>query len=456
MSPRAGQSVPNGVCAPGFKGFPIQFSGYTGLTSIADYIRPKYELELQFSPTEIPMTFTAGSFKPDSNDTFVLSGVQYKVKTILFAEASQKGLSTTDDADGEFQIWGYSETPNTQAYNLAVLSIPVRRGTQASDAGSAIVNALTKQPVKLEKCIPRSPTTRVILYSTCIETNTPRTLTINMAYWTQGAFIAQEQAIKLVSVLKTPKNAVPPILDLSTFQTAPRLLSAYSGVDATKNRYLSPEYNWTAPVLNQTGTTMIWTKNAPPTNIYLLLPYSISTSITSVSSEFKNGIRIIEGFDYPETFDKRSTQGYKCMTINPETDIKDGRILVDVETGQRLDQTLAAQDLQISKAAKGSVPAASSQSAVNETVAIVVGVIVGLAILAGIVFGIQYLMTEKPSLNPVQATAVAAGVAELSPGVSAGLFAKLGAAAMSTKTWVILLSIVITIGILVGIVYRLK
>jgi hypothetical protein len=445
-----------GVCAPGFKGYPIQFSGYTGITSIADFVVPRFELEIQFSPTEIPMTFNAGVFKPDTNDTFVLSGVQYKVQAVLFAEKTQTGLSTTEDFDGEFQIWGSSGTERTPAYELAVLSIPIKRSTQQSTSGTEIVNALTKKPAKLERCVPRSPTTRVILYSTCVETDKARTLTINVAYWTQGATIPQELATKLAGIKKTPAKVVPPILDMSTFGSAPKLMSSNSGVNATTQQYIAPVYNWTAPIPGPIGNAVNWTTNGPVVNLYLLLPYSIITSITAVSSEFKNGIRIIEGFDYPEKADRTSTQSYKCMAINPETDIKDGKILVDVRTGQRLDQTLAEEDLKITAAAKGSVPAASSQSNINETIAIFVGVLVGLAILAGIVFGVQYLMTEKPSINPVQATAIAAGVAELAPGQSASLFAKLGAAAMSTKTWMILLSIAMTAGIIVAIVYRVK
>ena len=46
-----------GMCLDGFKGYPIEFTNITTVTSEVGYIVPKTELELQFGPSEIPMTF---------------------------------------------------------------------------------------------------------------------------------------------------------------------------------------------------------------------------------------------------------------------------------------------------------------------------------------------------------------------------------------------------------------
>jgi hypothetical protein len=433
-----------GMCLDGFKGYPIEFTNISTVTSEVEYIVPKTELELQFGPSEIPMTFISGVHAlPSLNDTFILSSLQYGVRTIIYAAQTQKGLSGDTENDlGEFQIWGSSISDRYTGYNLAVLIIPVRKASQSTNAGIEIVKALTGNRCRLQRCIPMSASTFIHLYSTCTETNKPKTLNINVAYWPGGASVTNELANKLVGVKKTPANVVPPIIDSRGVADAPKLLTLTGGIDTITKKYRNPVYNYTTPVNG------IWTVNGQVTDLYLLMPYS-NMKVSANSKEFNEGFRVIKGFDITKPADRMNTFGYKCMAINPETDIKDGRILVDVRTGKRLDHVLADEDQYLSSLAKDSLPAAYASKNLGKQIAIFVGVVVGLAGLAGIIFFVNWIISQKePGKGVLEAAASVAGsisgTHEVPAVKAAGIFARLSNAGMTSTVFVSILAVLLT------------
>jgi hypothetical protein len=360
------------LCLPGLQGFPIQVTGWTSTTDKIKYIVPS-DISLQFSPTKLPMVYNQGTFNINGQNTFFIGGSQYFIKVIRLCATKQTGLSTLIPI-AEFHIWGFPTATSNNQKSIALLNIPIFSGIQNTKSGDAFIELLANRPVVLDKLIPTGSDVNIVRYSTCIETNND-TVNIVTAYWEKGLIITQDLVKNIPQPLK--EFGIPV---LGGF----KILSSY--------------------VISEKGkTNRIYTEKD---NIQQAYP----GSITATNTDFTNSFRYITGFIDTGKSDKYDTNAYKCVTIDPSRDIKNGKILIDPETGKRLSETVADQQ---EEANANNQNASISPKDILETIAIIIGIIIGISLLIGLFYLIYTFLTTRkstgdPPMNPKVAAAITA------------------------------------------------
>jgi hypothetical protein len=358
------------LCLPGLQGFPIQVTGWTSTNDRSKYIIPS-DISLQFSPTKLPMAYNQGTFNINGQNTFFIGGSQYFIKAIRLCATKQTGLSTLTPI-AEFHIWGYPTATSINQKSIALLNIPIFSGIQNTKQGDAFIELLSNRPVVLGNLIPTGPDVNVVRYSTCVETNND-TINIIIAYWDKGLIIAQDLVKNIPQPLK--EFGIPV---LGGF----KILSSH--------------------VISEKGkTNRIYTEKD---NIQQAYP----GSITATNTDFTNSFRYITGFIDQVSSDKYDTNAYKCVTIDPSRDIKNGKILIDPESGKRLSQTV--EDAEAEAKLNQEIPSVSSKYII-ETMSIIIGVILGLGLLLGLFYLIYtFITTRKSTGDPPMDPKVAAAI----------------------------------------------
>jgi len=345
----------------------------TGWTSIIDKAKYKVpsDISLQFSPTELPMSYNQGNFNVNGQNTFFIGGSQYFVKAIRLCNPKQSGLSTLTPL-AEFHIWGFPTATSTNQKSIALLSIPVFQGVQNTRQGDTFIDLLSNRPVRLDRLIPTGPDVNVVRYSTCVETNND-TVSFVVAYWEKGLIITQELVRNIPQPLK--EFGIPV---LGQF----KLLSSY--------------------VISEKGkTNRIYTENEGIQQAY-------SNSLTATNTDFINSFRYITGFAEQQGSAKYDTNAYKCVTIDPSRDIKNGKILIDPDTGKRLSQSVEDAE----KEEKQNQETASiSPKDIMETIAIIIGIVIGIMLLIGLFYFVYTFVTTRkstgdPPMDPKVAHAI--------------------------------------------------
>jgi hypothetical protein len=323
------------VCLPGLQGFPIQVSGWSSLVDKSSFVIPS-DISFQFSPTNLPMAYSNGSFNINGTHTFFMGGSQYFVKALRLCSPKQEGLSTSTPI-AEFHIWGFPTATSSNQKSIALISIPIFQRHTNTPEGDKFVDLLSNRQVQLDKLIPSGQDVNIIRYSTCVETNVS-TINIITAYWESGVKLDAD------SLKKLPKLEEFGVPTLSSF----KLLSSY--------------------VISETGkTNRVYTEK---NNVQQAYPGNISAT----NSDFKNSFRYITGFI--QNIDSRSQDpsAYKCVNIDPSRDIKNGKILIDPNTGKRL------SEIEDAKAENNNVPTISPMD-ILEILAIILGTILGIILL---------------------------------------------------------------------------
>ena len=346
------------LCLPGLQGFPIQVSGWISTADKNSFVVPS-DISLQFSPTELPMIYnqTQGSFTINGQNTFFIGGSQYFVKAIRICSPKQTGLSILNPI-AEFHIWGYPTATSTNQKSIALLNIPVFQGVQNTKTGDTFIELLANRPVRLDKIIPTGNDINIVRYSSCVETQN-NTINIVTAYWEKGITIEQNVIKNIPQPLK--EFGIP---SLGSF----KLLSSF--------------------VISENGKTeRIYTEKDGIQQAY---PKSISAS----SSDFTNSFRYIKGFiELSLSSSKYDTSAYKCITIDPSRDIKNGKILIDPESGKRLSESVKDADDQ----ANDKQEARITPNDIMEVIAVIMGFILGLTMIFAIFYFIYTFFTTRKS-----------------------------------------------------------
>ena len=353
------------TCQPGNQGFPIRVEGWTGYPDKAQIVASS-DIQLQFSPSETPMRATNGVMSPHGTNTFFMGGIQYTVATILYSEPTQQGIASfSGTVIGEFQIWGSTATAiGLGATSIACLLIPVYQTPAGSFAGTKIGSLLQGKAGKLVDCIPQGQGADVIRYSTCIETDQKSSITIQVAYWTNGAPVTQEQ-VKTLPQQKA-KGGIP---KLSNY----KVLSSFT--------QLANEA--------QTKSNRQYTMNGP-----MLKPYPSVITVNTNSREFQTTFRLIKSFvTGASSPSSRDTGAYKCIAIDRQKDIQGGKLLIDPATGERMDTNLKRANEQGTE----DVPVPTLDIGdIFLKICIVLGIILGITVLAAFVYFLNtFLMKPK-------------------------------------------------------------
>jgi hypothetical protein len=324
------------VCLPGLQGFPVQISGWNSLTEKSQLIMPN-DIHLQFSPSESPMRYfpeNGGTLSINGANSFFIAGNQYEVYSVRLTKPNQEGLqSFSGTAVAEFQIWGQKKSAENE---IAVLVIPIYTKTIDSRSGAALLRVIKGDPARLIDCIPSDwelaaqwpstpppgtppdmvpaaqwpstpppKTIEIVRYKTCVETdsNTTPMIFIEVAYWSTGSYVRQIDFAKMIPIL--PPAGVP-------LKNNIKLLTSFIQLSDENLTKADRKYE----VISH-GTTSI--------------PYKKAVNLSATSKEFQNAFRIIKNF----TKENEDSEP-RWIPINTETDIIDGRLLIDLNTGKRL------------------------------------------------------------------------------------------------------------------------
>jgi hypothetical protein len=364
------------TCFPGLQGFPIQISGWTSeVESEREKFKIPSDISLQFSPSRVPMNYfqDQGTFQLQGDNTFFMGGTQFNVRLARITTPKQEGLSMTRTTTPymELHIWGVPSTTAIEQKQLAVLIIPVWEGPLSTEAGQALQNARNGQNASLESFIPqgidvyKNPAA-IMRYTSCIETDTVGIMNITIAYWMNGMVIKQDELLKAF-VRPLPIYGIPQFAGY-------KFLTRYELTERGKgNRSFDVEKG-------------------------ICIPYHTTVVLSVATPEVRNGFRYIESFQNTKTARTISTDvsAMKCIKVNRKRDIKDGKLLIDPATGQRLEEEMKEAD-----AAEGVdiVQTSVSVRKIMQTVFIIIGVIVGCSLLGFVLYLIYYNFVTRKSLG---------------------------------------------------------
>ena len=355
------------TCQPGLQGFPIRVEGWAGTPDKAQIVASS-DIQLQFSPSETPMKLTNGVMSPHGTNTFFMGGVQYTVATLLYSEPTQQGIASfSGTVIGEFQIWGSTSTAiGLGGTSIACLLIPVYQTPAGSFAGTKLANILQGKAGKLVDCIPQGQGADVIRYSTCIETDQKSSITIQVAYWTNGAPVTQEQ-VKPLPQQKAPAG----IPKLSNY----KVLSSFTQLADQAQTKSNRQYLMNGPMLK---------------------PYPSVITVNTNSREFQTTFRLLQSFQIGPSSASRDTGAYKCIAIDRQKDIQGGKLLIDPSTGERMDQNLKRANEQGTE----DTPVATVDIGdIFLKICIVLGIILGITVLAAFVYFLNTILMKPKEIG---------------------------------------------------------
>lgn len=355
------------TCLPGLQGFPIQVTEWVSDPNKSRFLTQN-DVQLQFAPTKVPLTNTNGTFSIQGNHTFFLGGTQYNVRAIRLTKPKQDGLSfrSNDTIKAELQVWGVPSVQSNQQNSLGVLIVPVFFTPISTTAGKLFAQLINKDPVALSGLFPQGKDSLgqqadIVRYTTCIETDKAFTLNISVAYWVYGLGVAQGDLPK-TGLGTLGEAGIPQLSDY-------KVLTSYTLTEQGKgNRRYDVKGN-------------------------ILQPYAGSLALQSAPPETQNAFRYISEFMNPTTEKQRQLENMKCIKINRQTDIKNGKLVIDPETGERLEDV-------VNEAEQGDKPEQKiSPRDILTVVAIICGVILGCFLLGLVLYAIYYFILTRKSLG---------------------------------------------------------
>ena len=355
------------ICQPGLQGFPIRVEGWIGYPDKATIVAPS-DIQLQFSPSETPMKLTNGFMTPHGTNTFFMGGIQYSIASLPYSEPTQQGIASfSGTVLGELQIWGTTASAGgLGGTSLACLIIPIYQTPAGSFAGSKITNILQGRAGKLIDCIPQGQGADVIRYSTCIETDQRSSITIQVAYWTNGAPVTQEQ-VRSLPQQKTPAG----IPKLSNY----KVLSSFE--------QLADEA--------QTKSQRQYTMNGP-----MMRPYPSVATVNTNSREFQTTFRLIQSFQNKEGPTVRDTSAYKCIAIDRQKDIQDGKLMIDLATGERMDENLKRAG---EESTEDKPEATADIGAIFLKICIILGILLGISVLVAFMYFLNTMLMKPKEIG---------------------------------------------------------
>jgi hypothetical protein len=305
-------------CTGGLQGFPVNINGLT--PSLKESIKRYNDVFLQFKDTSSNWTYNTsdGTFFVTNvldNDTFFIGATQFLVKSIRLSKQCHAGYTLDGQTlMGELQIWGTPTSGGAQQSDAGVLAIPIIRATKSNTAGDIFHN-IYKSSKGILNDIFYKDNLQLLRYTTCISVRSPEasTKSVSVAYFLPGLLLTQTQINILPSVNALKEKGIPQIIFPNT--------QVYTSIN--------------------NDNTIVY--GAPTNNIFNVYVASIISANTDV---FKSSFFYVTDFKKgaPSNNDDLYTNTFRCMNIDRNKDIIDGKIYVDPSTGQRMDDELKAAE----------------------------------------------------------------------------------------------------------------
>ena len=306
-------------CIGSIQGFPVNISGLT--PAIKESIKRYNDVFLQFKESSSSWSYdqSDGTFTVPEiyNDTFFIGATQFVVKSVRLSKQSHSGYTMSGQTVvGELQIWGTATSGGAQQSDAGVLAIPIIRATSSNNAGNNFINILKSKKGVLNNIFYKD-NLQVMRYTTCISVQSisqnpqASTKSVSVAYFLPGIMITQTQMSSLPGQLKD--KGIPQIV--------------------FPNMKLYTSVNNDNTIVYQTPVNGVF-------NVYLASEIVATTNVFSSSFIYTDKFQKGE----PSKKDDLYTNTFRCMNIDRNKDIIDGKIYVDPSTGQRLDDELKAAE----------------------------------------------------------------------------------------------------------------
>lgn len=381
-----------GQCPIGNRGFPIVLNGVTSTTT---YTSQPNDVVLQFGKNA-PISYNSntGSFNLEGTHTFWVGGTQFRVHTIKISSpgSTNYGYATTSIL-GELQIWGTPSVYGLANTDLAVLSIPFYSvpssfATPTSKEWLDLIKYRTAGiATNFSSVIPSNK--EVIRYNTCVEhSNSDGSIensTIAVAFWRIGF---QIKPVDNIFTQKTPEFGIPLAL--------------------TGNRKLFSSVSEGVGANNQPVRTLSENQGAVSAGRITSTPYSLG--ISASSSDFTQRIRLCI-YDGASSGSRSVPTDYKCVAIDRQKDIVNGRIMIDPRTGKRLEESLTEDATREAQLSLVEAPTMNSGD-VEKILTSIFGTILGTCILALVLYLISSYMTVPTDAQVKEIADAAAKLAQ--------------------------------------------
>ena len=374
----------SGQCPVGNRGFPIIVAGLDSsklLSSIDSTTQTPNDIKLQFIKTTIskPQPFI-GNYDVAGSQSFFLGGNQYSLYSMRVCKSIDTGVTYGSSLSIELQFWG-----RTRTGDIGVLIIPFYKSNPNSNEFINLNNLINNNSSKdLSSVFPQQA--EVVRYSTCIEYISGAEIsnkTIAVAYWRNGIGVNDNKAIRYT-------YGIP--IGLNNNLNAANTLSE---VGATAARTVSYVEN-------------LFINN--PSQSSVTVPYTATIQYTS--RDFKDRFRYCIFMIAPSQASS-GQKDYKCIAIDRQKDVVNGRIMVDPATGKPLVDSLA-EDNEEQASLNVIPPSVTTNGDVERTATIIVGVVVGTMLVGIVIFIIRWFVTSRTSVQ-IDAAAAAAALLSRAP-----------------------------------------
>lgn len=372
-----------GQCLLGNRGFPITVDSFWSSLSANTLRDEPCDIKLQFQP-KIRASFdkdTKNFFLPGSH-SFFIGGSQYSLYAIRISEKVNHVFDYSNII-AELHFWGRPYPNSKTNADLAVLIIPIYTSSSNNSAGKEFLNLLNPNTdTNLSNLIPAG---HFLRYETCTEVEyDPR--------WTN-----KKEIYNFKISVGYAFNAI------ETTRANINTISGPFGIPLDTLNYMTP-YS----TVTEVGANAERTLSLPRKIGSIGVPYS--SKILASSQEFKTRFNRTY-YKPPDPKKQEGPQDYKCIAIDRQKDIVNGRIIVDPKTGKRLKQSLEEDDEE--EKAMDAVPEPTIKGQdIEYWMTIILGTIGGTVLLALVLWGLRKAITKPTEGEIAAAVAAAAAMAQ--------------------------------------------
>lgn len=293
--------------------FPLQL-GITATSVLYDSVNEPITMDFQWATRSTPPTFTdkvkcitdeVGGGNTNLT-TLRFMNNNYTVASVQIIAASHTAWilpNTAQTNNKEDIVIVFATTSTTTTYKYITFVIPVLRGANGSPSYlTGLSNPNANGPFSLKDCFPTMPNARFAYYATCL------------AGYSGNASSQNSYVFVSTDGLQVSATLMTTILGI-TGRTGS--FGTYSPPFVTR---LTASSTTIGTIQNFTNS--VWTTNQ-------LMNYAA----------FKKAYPTID-----TTVREDNTDAYKCVPIDPDASVVDGKLQVDLKTGETLTQVLAARD----------------------------------------------------------------------------------------------------------------
>jgi hypothetical protein len=346
--------------------FPLQIA-ITATDTLYDSVNEPITMDFQWAARSTPPMFTTPKSDCITDEvgagnanrtTLRYNNVSYTVASVQIINASHTAWilpNTLQDKNKEDIVITFNTESSTTSTKYITFVIPIIRNANGTSEYLAGLSDPNKNgPFSLQSCFPTNPAARFIYYATCLAPYS-------------GSSSSQNSFI-FVSV---------------------------DGINVATDLILK--------ILGITGLTDKFGNFRPPfstrltTNLTRIASVSDFTTRVMTTNQILNYAGFNEQYKSDADVRKDDTSAYQCVPIDPDTAVVDGKLQVDLKTGEALNTVLAGRDAM--RAAHG-VKTGMDPGRLEKYMGSAVGILLSIILFAGILwFTLIFFLSDRADPN---------------------------------------------------------